>query len=339
MRRVTIKDIAQIAGVSYATVSRALSGSTEVSDETRSRILDICKKEGYRANALARSLICSKTNVIGLIVPDVTNPFYAEVALGIEIRARSLGYNIMLCNSLQDDATTEKLFEFLIGHQVDGIILASSRNEASRWVKAYSEAVPTVLLGASVVDEEGQDINSVTVDNHAGGCLAAKHLLSLGHKDILYFGFRPNSITHQLRLRGFSSELESAGLQVTVFKNNEESSSIAHGYSLGKKLFEQGCNSTAIFAATDSLALGLLEAANEHGLQIPDDISLLGFDNIVYTSLPKITLTTIDQRMKTLAEAAINLLIEIIDSPQQDEYTHRLIRPALIIRNSTKHLV
>ena len=125
-QHITIKDIARIAGVSTSTVSRALSNSPELSEQTRQRILEICRREGYRVNALARSLICNKTNVIGLIVPEVTNPFYAELSLGIETHARSLGYNVILCNGQNDAKVTEELFGFLISHQVDGIILASA---------------------------------------------------------------------------------------------------------------------------------------------------------------------------------------------------------------------
>lgn len=338
MRRVTIKDIAKIAGVSYSTVSRALSGSAEVSEETRLRILDICQENGYRVNVLARSLICNKSNTLGLIVPEVTNPFYAELALGIEIHSRSLGYHVILCNSLQDDATTEKLFEHLIGLQVDGIIMASSHDEASRWVKKYGKTVPTVLLGASIAEEESGGINSVCVDNVAGGRIAAEHLLSLDHKDIMYIGFRQTSITHQLRLQGFSAALKAAGLQPKVIENTELSSSIHSGYILSKKLFEQSFKCTAVFAATDSLALGILQAADEFGLQVPDDFSLLGFDNIVYSALPKIKLTTIDQRKQQLSEAAVNMLVDIIGAPQREEYTRRLIRPKLIARQSCRNL-
>ena len=130
-QHITIKDIARIAGVSTSTVSRALSNSPELSEQTRQRILEICRREGYRVNALARSLICNKTNVIGLIVPEVTNPFYAELSLGIETHARSLGYNVILCNGQNDTKVTEELFGFLISHQVDGIILASSERRHS----------------------------------------------------------------------------------------------------------------------------------------------------------------------------------------------------------------
>ena len=137
-QHITIKDIARIAGVSTSTVSRALSNSPELSEQTRQRILEICRREGYRVNALARSLICNKTNVIGLIVPEVTNPFYAELSLGIETHARSLGYNVILCNGQNDTKVTEELFGFLISHQVDGIILASSQQDAGTMIQKFA---------------------------------------------------------------------------------------------------------------------------------------------------------------------------------------------------------
>ena len=145
-QHITIKDIARIAGVSTSTVSRALSNSPELSEQTRQRILEICRREGYRVNALARSLICNKTNVIGLIVPEVTNPFYAELSLGIETHARSLGYNVILCNGQNDTKVTEELFGFLISHQVDGIILASSQQDAGTMIQNF--APPTAYRSA-----------------------------------------------------------------------------------------------------------------------------------------------------------------------------------------------
>ena len=326
MRHVTIKDIARIAGVSTSTVSRALSGSKELSEATRERIVKICNEQGYRVNALARSLIRSRTNVIGLIVPEVTNPFYAEVSLGIETHARQLGYNVMLCNSQQDTKTTEELFGFLTSHQVDGII------------QQFAPHLPTVLLGTPA-SLSGDEVNSVCVDNLAGGRLAAEYLLSLGHRSIAYLGHRSGSLTHQLRLRGFMEVLGKEGLTPTVIENTADSSSIGAGYELSRKLFNEGCPHTAIFAATDSLALGAMQAADEFGISIPDDLSLLGFDNIIYSSLPKITLSTIDQRKSLLAEAAVDILTQIIESDERDEFTHRMIRPALIRRSSCASIV
>ena len=334
-QHVTIKDIARIAGISTSTVSRALSGSPELSEETRTRILEICRKEGYRVNALARSLICNKTNVIGLIVPEVTNPFYAELSLGIETHARSLGYNVMLCNSLSDAKTTEELFGFLISHQVDGIILASSQSDAATMIQTFAPKLPAVLLGTPAL-VSGEEVNSVCIDNLAGGRLAAEHLLELGHRDIVYLGHRPGSLTHQLRLRGFTETLEKAGITPKIIENPHDSSSIDTGCELSRTLFKSGCSATAIFAATDSMALGVLQAAGESGISVPEDISLLGFDNIIYSSLPKIELSTIDQRKQLLAEAAVDLLTHIIDSDEQDEFTHRMIRPTLISRSSCR---
>lgn len=244
----------------------------------------------------------------------------------------------MLCNSQQDTKTTEELFGFLISHQVDGIILANSHSDAPRWLQQFAPHLPTVLLGTPA-SLSGDEVNSVCIDNLAGGRLAAEYLLSLGHRSIAYLGHRSNSLTHQLRLRGFMEVLGRVGLTPTVIENNAESSSIGAGYELSRKLFNEGCPHTAIFAATDSLALGAMQAADEFGVAIPDDVSLLGFDNIIYSSLPKITLSTIDQRKSLLAEAAVDILTQIIESDERDEFTHRMIRPALIRRASCASIV
>ncbi len=341
MRRVTIKDIAKIAGVSYATVSRALSGSSEISEETRARIVEICRQEGYRANTLARSLIRNKTNVIGLIVPEVTNPYYAEIAFGIEHSVRERGYNVMLCNSGHENARIEELFEFLVGHQADGIILANSHNEACSWASRYLRTIPTVLLGDAVTEDmpEAERLSTVSVDNYAGGRLGTAYLQKLGHTDILYAGMRPNSITHQLRAQGYRDVMEEAGLQPRFAENLGGSSSIAHGYALGKQLFARSRDYTAMFAATDTLALGLIQAAEECGVDIPRELSLLGFDNISYSALPRITLSTVDQCKAQLADIAVQLLLEAIEQPDQPQHRRCLVPPVLIERNSCRALL
>lgn len=160
----------------------------------------------------------------------------------------------------------------------------------------FAPHLPTVLLGTPA-SLSGDEVNSVCIDNLAGGRLAAEYLLSLGHRSIAYLGHRSGSLTHQLRLRGFMEVLGKEGLTPTVIENTADSSSIGAGYELSRKLFNEGCPHTAIFAATDSLALGAMQAADEFGIAIPDDLSLLGFDNIIYSSLPKITLSTIDQKV------------------------------------------
>lgn len=334
MRHVTIKDIARIAGVSASTVSRALNGSTELSEATRRRILEICQQEGYHVNVLARSLIKNRTNILGLIVPEITNPYYSELSFAVETYARERGYNIMLCNSLYNSLTTEKLFEHLISHQVDGILLANSSNESAMLVRKFSPMVASVLIGTH--GEEFNDINSVSVDNLTGGRLAGQHLLELGHKNIIYAGFRSENMSHLLRFRGFCKVLKDAGLEPEVLENKEDHSSISCGYELGKAIFSAPLKHTAIFASTDSLALGILKAADECSISIPEDISLLGFDNILYSSLPRITLSTVDQQKQLQAEAAVDMLLDLIESRSKNAKgsVRRLICPELIKRGS-----
>lgn len=342
MRRVTIKDIAKIAGVSYATVSRALSGSPEISEPTRQRIIEICSQEGYLINSLARSLICNKTNVLGLIVPEITNPFYSEISFYIEMCAQQLGYNVMLCNSRYDETLVNEVFELLVGHRVDGIILASSRQEIGNCAAKYAKKVPTVLLGETAENglAESEELNVVCANNRAGGRIGAQYLSRLGHKSILYFGFRPSgSTTHQLRLQGFRAAAEALGQTVRVLENPWDCSNIAHGYALGKRLFTAPRDYSAIFAATDSMALGLLQAADEFGVRVPDDVSLLGFDNISYAALPKIALTTVDQRKQHLSETAVNLLMRVIESPDDEDYTKHMVTPALVERATCRSLI
>ncbi|HHX37139.1 MAG TPA: LacI family transcriptional regulator, partial [Clostridiaceae bacterium] len=334
----TIKDIARIAGISSATVSRALNKSDEVSEQTRQRILEICEREGYQANVIARSLISQKSNVIGLIIPEVTNPFYSELALAIELRARELGYNIMLCNDLYDKEQTEELFNLLLGHQVDGIILSSSRNDNLACLQQPNSNLPIVLLGDTLTSEMGMQVNCVSTDNVIGGKLGGEYLIRLGHKDIIYFGLRRGSLTHQHRFEGLKQAADANNANVTVCENTGFRSSMDRGYELGKELFQKGIDSTAIFAANDAMALGLLRAADEYGIKIPEDISLLGFDNIVYTSLPKINLTTISQQQHLLGPTAVEVLIETIENNDTTTFTHKLIRPQLIERSSCRVL-
>lgn len=338
MKRVTIKDIAKIAGVSYSTVSRALAGSPSISDATRERIEEICRQEGYHRNALARSLTGSQTRLIGVIVPDITNPFYSEISLNIEKTAYQNNYNVIVVNSCHKEKTISDQFDFLISHQVDGIILANSSNEASMIIKQYSKVLPTLLLGDSFHAVDAPDLCSVSIDNYVGGHIAAKCLIEAGHKNIAYIGHRATSISHQYRFDGFSLAMQKAGLSFSLIENTSDGSSIEIGYALGKEFCRNPGDTTAVFAATDSIALGIMQAADEYNLRIPDDFSLLGYDNILYSALPKIQLTTIDQRKQKSAEKAVQTLIQIIQHGNQDDYHRISIPPVLIKRNSVKKI-
>ena len=332
MKNVTIKDVAKAAGVSYSTVSRALSGSPEISVDTRERILQVCKEMNYTANTVARAMVMKSTKLLGLILTGVNNPFMSDLAYHIDRQARARGYNIILCNSSRDQEQEKELFELMIGRQVDGIILVPSGPESYERLRPYLSRLPTVFVGENL---RGVPESYVSVDNYRGAYLGVEYLYGLGHRDILYFGRRRGSTTHQLRSEGYTAACLDLGLAPQYCNNTFPLTSIKYGYQLAKQLFAQERKFTAIFAATDTNALGIMGAAEENGIRIPEDVSLLGFDNIRYSSLPRINLTTIEQPMKMLASVAVDSLLDKIQS-ELAGYSHRILTPTLIERSSCR---
>ena len=332
MKNVTIKDVAKAAGVSYSTVSRALSGSPEISTDTRERILQVCKEMHYTANTLARSMVMRSSKLLGLILTGVNNPFMSELAYHIDRQARARGYNIILCNSGRDLDQEKELFELMIGRQVDGIVLLPSGPESYESLHPYLERIPTVFVGENLRDAQE---SYVSVDNYRGAYIGVEYLHRLGHRNILYFGRRRGSTTHQLRAEGYAAACQDLGLEPQYCNNTFSSTSIKYGYQLAKQLFAQERRYTAIFAATDTNALGILQAAEEMNIRIPEDFSLLGFDNIQYSSLPRIELTTIEQPMKMLASVAVDSLLEKVQN-ELAGYSHRVLMPTLVERSSCR---
>lgn len=335
MQRVTIKDIAKMAGVSVTTVSRALNDAPEISPETRKRILRLCQETGYRANLLARSLISSRTNVIGVIPPDISNPFHAAFSLYIEMYAKARDYQVMLCSGRPGDGRIDELFDFLISQRVDGVLLLSSSSSAGDLLKAHA-ALPSVLVGDCVTEGTGSQLNAVSVDNCIGGRMAAEYLHQLGHRQVVYLGFRAGSATHALRHRGFSLRAEELGMQVETLVNPGRSSTIESGHQLARQLFQKPFQQTAVFAASDSAALGVMAAADECGIAIPEELSLMGYDNIDYAALPNIRLTTIAQPIPQLARASVKLLLDLIDSESAGENTRKFLLPTLVERRTCR---
>ena len=330
MKAVTIKDIAKTAGVSYSTVSRALSGSPEISAETRERILEICKQMNYTPNTVARAMVMKSTKLLGLILTGVNNPFMSELAYHIDRQARARGYNIVLCNSSRNTEQERELFELMLGRQVDGIIICPSGPESYETLRPYLSRIPTVFVGENL--REAPE-SYVSVDNYRGAYIGVEYLYNLGHRDILYFGRRRGSTTHQLRAEGYAAACRDLQLTAQYCNNAFPATSIKYGYQLAKQLLSQQRTFTAIFAATDTNALGIMQAAEESGIRIPEDFSLLGFDNIRDSGLPRIQLTTVEQPKKMMASVAVDSLLDRIQS-EVAGYTHRILMPTLIERSS-----
>lgn len=332
MQRVTIKDIARLAGVSVTTVSRALNDAPEIHSETRDKVLRVCREQGYRANLLARSLSSSRSNLLGLVVPDMASPFHAALALNIELCAQEAGYQLMYCSSRPEDGRLEDLFDFLYSQRVDGVLLSSAEDRAYALAQRCLGKVPCILLGACAPEESSLRANTVSVDNYTGGRMAAEYLHSLGHRNVAYLGHRTGSATHTLRHEGFLSAAEELGMAVETVPSPFPASTIESGCRLARDFLSGPFSQTAVFAVSDAVALGFIQVADELGVTIPDRLSILGFDGIEYAALPNIRLSTLSQNTPRLAQAAVRLMLELVDSGDQGEYTRKLITPMLIQR-------
>lgn len=338
MQQVTIKDIARMAGVSVTTVSRALNHAPEIRAETRERVLKLCREKGYRANLLARSLVSSRTNVLGLILPSISNPYYAALALNIETYARSQGYQVMLSAGRPGDDRIEALFDFLISQRVDGILLVNASDAAHDLLRRYHNAVPSVLLGSHARDTSQLRFNAVSVDNYAGGYMAAEYLHRLGHRKVVYLGRRLGTASHTLRYKGFRDGARALEMELRTVENTAPSSSVESGHRLGLELLSGDMSETAVFAASDAVALGVLQAADELGVEVPRQLSVMGFDNIEYAGLPGIQLTTLSQNVPVLARTAVRLVLELLETQEQGVCTRKLVIPTLIERATCRAL-
>lgn len=339
MESITIKDIARMAGVSCATVSRAINGASGVEAGTRERILTLCRQHGYRRNLLARSLSARKTGLIGCILPDLNNPLFAELSLLLEQAVRQRGCHLLLCHGLAEDPDISQVFDYLIGHRVDGILLVSSSRQAPPLLQRYMSRVPVLLLGSPAPESISHpSIPAVTVDDLAGGRMAAEYLHSLGHRCIVYVGLRSLNYSHVLRHRGFLDTARALGISVRTLTNDSGLSNIMAGYHLARQLFFDGFQETAIAAACDTVALGVLSAAAEFHISIPEDLSLLGFDNISYAALPNIRLTTLSQPSADIAEAAVHSLLSQAAQPAMQQVPPILLSPSLLPRSTCRRL-
>ena len=333
MKYVTLKDIARVAEVSYATVSRALSGSGEIGEDTRQRILKISRDMGYTTDYVARAMVKRSTRTLGLIVTNLNNPFMSELANFAEQSAREEGFEMILCNSSHSLEQEKQVFQLLVGRRVDGIIVVPAEQESYAVLSPYIAQVPTVFISENIRD---MPVSFVSVDNYAGSVLGTEYLISLGHRDIIYFGRRLVSVTHHLRAEGYIATCMKNSLRPRFADNPLPSTSIQNGYELAVRLFsKRPLDFSAIFASSDTNALGIIKAADEAGIRIPEDISLLGFDNISFADLPKIELTTVEQPKQQMAARAVSALVRRIRNGS-DELIKEKLPPRLVVRRSCK---
>lgn len=322
-KRATIKDVAALAGVSCATVSRALDDRSEISRETKVRVRAACAQLAYVPNVAAKGLAGQRTHTIGLIVPDISNPYFSGMATAIENTAAENGYRVMLSNSLRDEALELQAIENFLSRRVDGLIISATTLQSYRKHKQLLGSLPCVYLGVN----HDEDCSYVMADNDAGAYAATRYLLELGHRDIRFVGGRPLSLTRKLRLQGFLRAMAEEGLEGKDFAASERQWSLEESLAL-----LSGALPDAIFAFSDVTAMKLMEAAEQRGIRIPEDLSILGYDNIAFSALPRIHLTSVSQRKFCQGRCAVERLLEQINGRR--ERTAELLQPELLIRST-----
>lgn len=334
--RVTLKDVARAAGVTPATVSNVVRGAAPVAEATRQSVEKMIRKLGYRPNLVARGLVNRRTDTIGLVLPDISNPFYPEIALEVESLASKEAQQVLLCNSEHDPHRSAGYLEKFYGGIVDGVIVLEGGVEPVDVINLANQGVPVVacLFADRLADFSHPLVATVDIDFYLSGRLAAQHLVSKGHRTfgVILNASRDGKGGHHPRLRGFEDELRQHGFGVEDRHLEFSTTSIESGRQALLSMLQNGPLPSAIFTGNDLLAIGASGAAVDKGLSIPEDVSFLGVDNIQLASHVRPGLTSIDVHKQRLAREAFGLLSHLTSS--QRKPTNVLIEPSLVERDS-----
>jgi LacI family transcriptional regulator len=334
-KKTTIKDIARKANVSHTTVSRALNNKSRIKNETKEKILSIAKELNYRPDFVARSLVMRRTKTLGLVITTIANPFYTELSQGIEATAISLGYNIILCSTNYDLSAEKKFVDMLQSKGVDGIIFTSAHMGDPNIIGLAEEGFPIILVNRRTYHPIVRNkVDYVGVDNILGGFLAVEHLIRLGHERIGVIGGSSESSVGFERLEGGKKALATYGLEAVGDYFLEGDFLKGSGYQGGKKFLEMDEPPTAIFATNDYMALGAYQAIMEEGIRVPEGIALVGFNDIEFTSMKGIELTTIGQKKYEMGALAVRTLVERIEGGKVGPPKEIILEPELIIRKT-----
>ncbi|WP_180271498.1 LacI family DNA-binding transcriptional regulator [Fredinandcohnia onubensis] len=330
---VTIKDVAKEARVSISTVSRVLNKSGYTSEKTRQKVLNAVKKLNYQGSLVAAAMIKKQTLTLGLIIPDIKNIFYSDLTRAIEDRANSHGFNIFLCNTDNNLQKEAEYIHLLIAKGVDGIIFSSPEvdDENIKELKQRYPELPIVILGGKFPN---LILNEIVVDNVDGALKAMRHLLELGHKDIAFIGGDFESYASIERHQGYKLALNESGVPINDDFVIFDKFYIESGYKNALKLLQKNNRPTAIFAGSDSIAVGIYKAARKLNINIPEQLSVVGFDDSQYAEILSPMLTTIRTPIKEMGQRAIEIIVKTIKEKQINKETI-LFYPTLIVREST----
>lgn len=329
---VTIYDVANLAHVSVTTISKILNHKDfDISAETRQRVLGVIKELNFVPSGLARSLVTKKTNTLALLLPSITNQYFAEIARGVENGASSLGYNVFLCNTDESHSKEIEYLNVLKERLPDGVIMVPVKGSDKMITDEFEFSVPFILLDRTY-EEMKDDIYCVRFDNIKGGYIATKHLLENGHKRIgIICGPVQNKPSND-RLAGYKMALSEAGVEFDEDLVCYGDYDLKSGKSCAKTLIEK--NATALFCTNDMMACGSYKAIREKGLKVYEDISVVGYDNISLCDLVEPPLTTVMQPKLKMGRVATQNLIKMINKQPVEKDV--MFKPELVLRKSVK---
>lgn len=333
----TIKEVSKLAGVSTASVSKVMNGNYYgVSEDTKNRILAAAKELKYRPNRIARGLVKSRTTIVGLIVPDISNPYYAELAKGVEEEAEKNGYNLILCNANDEPKKERKYVNMLVEYNANGIIFSGMESYDKESMNMLLEKeIPVVAIDRNIED------NCVPVsfysNSQLGSMMATERLILCAHTKIAFIGGEHIENYPHARYMGFKIALMSHNIKLDESLVRFGPYTMTTGYTRTSELLQEKKDFTAIVCANDLIALGAIKAIREYGLDVPKDISLVGYDDILLSSLFEPTLTTIRQDSYTIGKEALRELLKVV-SGERKEMIVRAFEPELILRDSIRKI-
>jgi LacI family transcriptional regulator len=326
----TIRDVARIAGVSIATVSRVLNGSNRVSEETRRRVWDAATELDYWPNTAARSLTTRKAHTIGILLPDLYGEFYSELIRGVDQTARKQDFQILMSSSHSEPETILGTARSMLG-RAEGLIIMAPHRDSSDALLRISKRFPTVLLNP------GADVpgcSSVMVPNYDGAHALVQHLLGLGHESIAIIKGPASNVDAEERLRGYQKAVLDQGIEPEARLELEGDFTEISGFRAATQLLRMDKLPDSIFAANDSMAIGALSALKGAGVEIPGDIAIVGFDDISIAQFITPALTTVQVDAFGMGERAVDLLIASIQNPERTGVVNEVLPAPLVIRKS-----
>lgn len=322
----TMEDVAARAGVSRALVSLALRGSPKVSASSRDAVVRAADELGYRPNLIARNLASKRTRTLGIVVNDLHNPYFPGVVDGIRRAADERGYRLLINSAFLDDDVEGATLDTFIDFLVDGIVLIGARVDAGA-IEAAARSVPVAVVSRPM---RSSAVDTVNNDDHRGAAIAVEHLVELGHRDIWHIDGGTGAGAAERRA-GYEATMRRFGLRPRVEAGEFTEAS---GVAAAERIFASGAPCTAIFAGNDLSALGALDVIDGLGLDVPGDVSLVGYDNTFVAALRHVALSTVNQNRARLGELAVTMLIERVEGAR-DEAVHEVVQPELVIRETT----